>query len=181
MLQYLGITMEMTIAIKVRDVSLSNCIHLEKTEVCSKTLKIQPPCHITFYMSQHLTSILTFICFYLLSASPFEPWNVLRICSAVFSLEYSECSLSLLTVDNHIDVFDIRRGDIVAGLAFVTTRLVSHDTYNIQVLFSFQWLCCREERAGSDWERQEGQRERQKKEIWALFQRVTFPSDSKPE
>lgn len=49
-----------------------------------------------------------------------------------------------LTVDDHVDVFDVRRGDVVAGLAFVTTRLVSHDAYNVQVLFSIQRLCCRE-------------------------------------
>lgn len=52
----------------------------------------------------------------------------------------------LLTVDNHVNVFDVRCGDVIAGLALVAARLVSHDAYNVQELFSFQWLCCKEER-----------------------------------
>lgn len=55
-------------------------------------------------------------------------------------------SVLLLTVDNHIDVFDIRRGNIIAGLAFIATCLVSHDAYNVQVLLSIQWLCCKEKK-----------------------------------
>lgn len=70
----------------------------------------------------------------------------------------------LLTADNHVDVFDIRRGDVVAGLAFVTTCLVSHDTYNIQVFFSVQRLCCREIEGEMKEGLREGQRERQKRQ-----------------
>lgn len=66
-------------------------------------------------------------------------WNVVRI---VMSVELGTWC-RLLTVDDHVDVFDIRL-DVIAGFAFVTTRLVSHDTYNVQVLFSVQWVCCRE-------------------------------------
>lgn len=66
------------------------------------------------------------------------------------------CSLSLLTVHNHIDIFDIWCGDVIAGLAFVTTRLVSHDTYNVQVLFSVQWLCCRVIEGGKRERKKEG-------------------------
>ncbi len=58
--------------------------------------------------------------------------------------ECSVCSLLLLTVDDHVDIFDIRRCDVVAGLAFITTCLVSHDAYNVQVLLSIQRLCCGE-------------------------------------
>lgn len=57
---------------------------------------------------------------------------------------------SLLTVDNYIDVFDIRCGHIIAGLAFVTTCLVPHDAYNVQVLFTVQWLRCRGEEEGKE-------------------------------
>lgn len=52
--------------------------------------------------------------------------------------------LSLLTVDDHVDVFDIGRGDVVAGLAFVAPGLVPHYTYDVQVLLSVQRVCCRE-------------------------------------
>lgn len=81
------------------------------------------------------------------------------------------CSLSLLTVDNHIDIFDIRRGDVVAGFAFITTRLVPHNTYNVQVLFSIQRFCCREgEKKGG-----------MKKVKCFYFLTLTFPSDFEPE
>lgn len=44
-------------------------------------------------------------------------------------------------VDHYIDVFDVRRGYVVAGLAFISTRLVSHDSYNVQELLPVQRLC----------------------------------------
>lgn len=143
---YVRITMEMTVAIKARALSISSWIHLESSEGCSKTFKYTAftPRHTKYCLSPPLTSILTFVCFYLWVYHLFwhEMWWDYW---SVFSLEYSvPCRLSLLTVDNHIDVFDIRRGDVVAGFAFITTRLVSHDTYNVQVLLSIQRFCCRE-------------------------------------
>ena len=50
----------------------------------------------------------------------------------------------ILTIDNHVDIFDIRRGNLVAGLAFIASRLVSHDAYDVQILFTIQRLCCRD-------------------------------------
>lgn len=67
----------------------------------------------------------------------------------------------LLTVDHHVDIFHVRRGDVVAGLAFVTAGLVSHDACNVQVLLPIQRLGCRDRGDGGDGGRQgEGSRER---------------------
>ncbi len=96
---------------------------------------LYPNSNLDFYM---LSSVECIVLWNVWHEMRWEYWSG-------FSLEHSKrCCLSLLTVDNHIDIFDIRRGDVVAGLAFITTRLVSHDTYNVQVLFSVQRLCCRE-------------------------------------
>lgn len=50
---------------------------------------------------------------------------------------------SVLTVDNHVDVFDIRHGHVVARFAFVAARLVPHDAAYVQVLVAIQWVCCK--------------------------------------
>lgn len=113
--------------------------------MCSKTFKTQPSLPVTLDSTCLLLKPnLTFICFYLLSASPRETSDAKRGENINENEHSKRCSVSLLTVDNHVDVFDVRRGDVVAGLAFVATRLVSHDAYDVQVLLSVQRFCCRE-------------------------------------
>ena len=53
-----------------------------------------------------------------------------------------ECRPATLTVDDHVDVFDVGCGHIVAGLALVASGLVSHDPRYVQVLLSIQRLSC---------------------------------------
>lgn len=154
MMWYVRITIEVTVAIKVTDLSLSAW---RGTEGCSKTFKTQ---HTILYMSLPLTPVLTF---YLLSVSSRETswreaWR-----------EHPSVWKTLLTVDNHVDVFDIRRGDVVAGLAFVATRLVSHDTYNVQVLLAVQRLRCREVKERDKREREKRKRVQDKVNVWALW------------
>lgn len=94
---YVRITMEVAVAIKVRDLSRSTWIRLEKTEGCSKTFKFQLPqpsliatpystCH------YHHTPILTFIGFYLLSVSSCETSDMKR------GENVDRCSVWLLAV-----------------------------------------------------------------------------------
>lgn len=97
-------------------------------------------------MSLPLTLILTLACFCVSSLSSRGTSDMERGENSDERRAWNMASAAvcrLLTVDDHVDVFDIRL-DVIAGFAFVTTRLVSHDTYNVQVLFSVQWVCCRE-------------------------------------
>lgn len=135
----------MAVAIKVRYLSLSTGAHLEENEVCSKTLTILPSLVATLdptclYPYLQTWLLYAFIWFIMKRMT----WNVVRIVMS-FGLEqkkYHTLSL-LLTVDNHIDIFDIRRGDVVAGLTFIATCLISHNAYDVQILISIQRLCCK--------------------------------------
>lgn len=72
-----------------------------------------------------------------------------------------------LTADDHVDVFDVRRGDVVAGLAFIAARLVPHYADDVQVFLSVQRLRCRRDGGGGGWREARGggaKRERDKKE-----------------
>lgn len=114
----------------------------EKAEESFKTLKITTPHNVSI---PHLKFSLNFMGFHPLSvwSCKIVAFDVVRVLISSVSWKKSmHCSL-LLTVDDHIDIFDIRRGNIIAGLAFITTSLVPHDAYDVQVLFSIQRLCCR--------------------------------------
>lgn len=95
-------------------------------------------------MSLPLSPNLTFICFYLVYHEEDAADDVVRIVMSFwFGIEKYGTLPLLLTVDNHIDIFDIWRGDVVAGLTFIATCLISHNAYDVQILISIQRLCCK--------------------------------------